>query len=375
MIKNKKPTMVVVSPIIRRDMQSSFQMFKKIKIIHLYKQASYEDMEKNDFNENTLQYFNFFDLLIKIKKTNPDIIQGSEVFWFPFSLIECCATYLMSRLLKKPLILPAYEIVFPEKKYGYILGKLVKLINKIYCNQAKVIFYVSNKAKINYVNSGVNKNKFIKNLWGLWGVDTKEFIPDIKNKKLTDQKPRILFVGNLVYRKGIVYLLESFLQIKKEEKNAKLYIVGKGKMEADIKKFAYENNLIKDIVLFGVVKNQNIPKMYHKATISVLPSITMNRTAEQLGMVNIQSLACGIPIVTTDCGAITEFIHHNYNGLVVPEKNSLALADACLNLIKNPKLRRRLSVNGRKYVVTNFDNKKNIQQTENIILDMLAKFL
>jgi len=94
-----------------------------------------------------------------------------------------------------------------------------------------------------------------------------------------------------------------------------------------------------------------------------------------LGMVNIQSLACGIPVVTTDCGAITEFIHHNYNGLVVPEKNSLALAYACLNLIKNTKLRRRLDVNGRKYVVTNFDNRKNIQLTENIILDMLAKFL
>jgi len=90
-------------------------------------------------------------------------------------------------------------------------------------------------------------------------------------------------------------------------------------------------------------------------------------------MVNIQSMACGTPVVSTFSGAIPEYVKNGETGILVPERDSEGLANAMIKLLKDDKLRERLGAGARKHVVENLDAKKNIIASEKILLDFLGK--
>jgi glycosyltransferase involved in cell wall biosynthesis len=87
-------------------------------------------------------------------------------------------------------------------------------------------------------------------------------------------------------------------------------------------------------------------------------------------MVNLQSLACGTPIITTKSGAIPEYINSKV-GILVPERDAKALANAMRKLLSNSKYRERMGAAGRQYILENFDARKTIAQTEGMLLELL----
>ena len=87
-------------------------------------------------------------------------------------------------------------------------------------------------------------------------------------------------------------------------------------------------------------------------------------------MVNLQSLACGTPVVTTKSGAIPEYINSRV-GILVPERDAKALAGAMRRLLSDIKYREKLGAAGRKYILENFDAQKTIQKTERLLLELL----
>ena len=366
-----KPKMAMISTDIRRDLLSPIQYFKKLEVIHFFKNAPYSDFHPNEFTMDLIQYKSFFDLCHKVKNHKPDVIQGSEPYGFPKTFPACAASFLMSKLLNVPLFFPMLESRPPEIRFG-LLSSFLKKWLEIYAGHAKIVLYLNNKAKKNLLDAGVDKNKLKWCMWGTWGINIDEFTPK-KNGLEPNFGRAILFVGRLDEHKGIQYLLPAFKKVKEKIKNVRLVIVGEGSLQSEMKKHAKDNGLENDVAFLGVIKNKDMPKYFRAVDLTIVPSITTKKFEEQVGMANIQSMACGVPVVSTYCGGIPEYVKHNETGILVPERDVDSLANAIIKLLKNDELRKKLGKNARKYAIENFDAKKNIKANEKIVLDMLSQ--
>lgn len=363
--------MAMLTESIRRDAHFPLRFFKKIKVIHFYQKAPYGDLTEDELKE-AVQFKNIFDLYKKLKLLHPDFIQGAEPYASKAALLLGFLAYFYSRKFRIPLILPILENRPPEVKFGKIKSLILKPILKLLGKQASLILYHNQGSLRNLLQVGILPSKMHKLPWGLWGVDTKHFVP---TKNGTEPKfkgkPIILFVGRLDEAKGIQYILKAFLKIRKEFKNAILVFVGKGTLESEILKFKNKYHLQKSIILTGVVKNKDLPPYFRSASVSLYPSVTLKTWEEQLGTVNLQSLACGTPVVSTFSGAIPEYVPSGIVGILVAERNFQKLGQAVIEILKNPKLRKTFSQNGRQYVVENYDIRKIVKKAEKLTLQLL----
>lgn len=356
---NNKPKMAFICTGIRRDLISPIRYFKRIEVVPFYQNIPYSDFDPKEFNGDLVHYRSIFDLCYKIRKYKPDIIQGSEPYGFPITSQACGASYLMSKFLNVPMVFPMLENRPPEIKFRFI-GSFLKAHLRFYANSAKTIFYLNDGAKRNLLSAGVEPNKLKRLMWGCWGVDIDEFAPR-KNGSEPSFGRSILFVGRLSEDKGIHYLLRAFEKVREVLDDVKLIIIGKGR---HIKPE-------KDIIVLGTVKNKDLPPYFRAVDLTITPSITTSKWEEQIGMVNLQSMACGTPVVSTYSGAIPEYVKHNETGILVPERDVDSLASVIIILLTEDKIRKRLGRNARKYTVENFDAKKNIEANEKIVLELL----
>lgn len=178
------------------------------------------------------------------------------------------------------------------------------------------------KAQKALISEGVNKEK--TTLLKL-GVDIDRFKPaGLRQKKV------ILFVGRMVPEKGPQLLLNSFRKILSKHPDYHLYMLGTGPLTAKIKK-NINNYKLNNKVKITNLKYQNIHTIYQQARIFVLPSYSTPTWEEQYGMVLLEAMACGLPIVSTDCGAIPEVL--GQAGIIVPQKNQEAITNALHQLI------------------------------------------
>lgn len=358
-------TLAILTESIRFDNHHPLNYFKRIEPVHFYQNAPYGDLKKNELI-GAVQYRNFQDLEDKLIKLKPDIIQGAEPYGSRKQLRLCYLAWKIARKLKIPLIFGMLENRNPRKRFGLVLGVALKRVLRAYAKRAKLIFYLNDGAKRNLIMAGVPEYKLKRLLYGVWGVDTAVFRPKSQiacGPNLKSQN--ILFVGRLDEAKGIPYLLEAWKKIHKEFPEIKLIMAGKGPLE---KKLEY----LKGIKYIGMVKNQDLPALYNSALFTVYPSVTLQRWEEQVGTVNLQSLACGTPVITTKSGAIPEYVNDKV-GILVPERDAKALAGAMRKLLSDEKLRLRLGENGRQYILENFDAQKTVQKTEELLLGLLKE--
>lgn len=364
--------MAVLTEAIRRDAHFPLYFFKKIKPTHFYQTAPYGDLTPKELS-NAVKFKNIFALYQKIKKLRPDLIQGAEPYASKKALILGLLAYFISKKFKIPLILPVLENRPPEIRFGKLKSLILKPILKLLGNQASLILYHNQGALQNLRQAGIAEEKMHKLPWGLWGVDTKTFLPRKNGQKpMFSGSPVILFVGRLAREKGIKYILEAFLKIKKEFENSILVFVGKGDLEKDILKFRKKYHFEKSIILTGVVKNKDLPPYFRAASLTVYPSVTIRTWEEQLGTVNLQSLSCGTPVVSTRSGAIPEYVPSGKVGILVEEKNSEKLARAVIKILKDKKLRENFSKTGRDYVVKNFDIRITVRKAEKLCLKLFG---
>lgn len=166
---------------------------------------------------------------------------------------------------------------------------------------------------------------------------------------------RILYVGRLIERKGIPYLVEAMSHIVTKV-NARLDIVGEGALFNAILAQVTRSGLGNYVYLHGRVSERKLEKFYRKCDIFVLPAIqdTWGDT-EGLGVVLLEAMSFGKPVVASRVGGIPDIVHNGKNGLLVSEKDPSALARAIQVLLTDTMKRRRMGLNGLEYVRKNFD--------------------
>ena len=162
-------------------------------------------------------------------------------------------------------------------------------------------------------------------------------------------EPCVLFVGSLIPRKGLPFLVEAAKKIVKENAETKFLIVGDGPLRNQLAASLEAANLSGNFKFLGNFKEDALPAMYNCADVFVLPSIQ-----EGQGIVLLEAQASGKPVVAFDVGGVNEAVQNKETGLLVNRGSSGELADALLKLLSDNTLREKMGTNGRRFVTENF---------------------
>ena len=158
--------------------------------------------------------------------------------------------------------------------------------------------------------------------------------------------PRLLFVGRLDERKGLRYLLNAMPKILAEHP-VELRVVGEGILEEELKAQCNMMNLSKSVRFLGFITKEELATEYATCDIFILPAIIDSKgDTEGLGIVMIEALAHGKPVIASHVGGIPDVIFHGETGLLIPEKNPDFLATAVLDLLANPNYAKKLGKAG-----------------------------
>ena len=168
------------------------------------------------------------------------------------------------------------------------------------------------------------------------GVDPKKLflVPYGLNEdwfkyKADPKKGRILFVGLVGLRKGVHYLAEAARILSNKGYDYQILVVGTKLVDTN-------NDLFKGPQYKGHIPRNEIINEYLSADVFVLPTIV-----DGFGLVHLEAMACGVPVVTTEnCGSVVD---NNEDGLIIPIRDPVAIADAIVKIVENRNLREKMS--------------------------------
>ncbi|HPI67527.1 MAG TPA: glycosyltransferase [bacterium] len=225
-----------------------------------------------------------------------------------------------------------------------IFKRLIKLILSLFTHK---IFAVSQAVKdYSHKKDGINAQK-IKVIYN--GIDTAKFIQTEFN--FNHKNPIISCIGRLEEQKGQKYLILAMTEIIKKYPGARLWLVGNGSQQKNLKAQTDKLNLKNSVELLPATPD--VKAILQKTDIFVLPSLW-----EGLGIVLLEALAALKPVVASRIAAVDEIIIDNQTGLLAEPKNSLDLANKIICLLENPNLAKELATNGQKMILENFNLKK-----------------
>jgi glycosyltransferase involved in cell wall biosynthesis len=182
------------------------------------------------------------------------------------------------------------------------------------------------------------------------GVDTTLFRPtEPKGKYLPEGQFKILTVARLHKYKGIEYLIEA-MRLLQEMPEAKLYILGKGSEEVNLKRRVKRFGLEKKVeFLREAIPNYEMPFLYNECDVYVQPSII-----EPYGIAVLEAMACGKPVIGTKVGGMLDTVKEGETGLLVEPGNVEEIAERIM-ILKDENKRERMGIRARKWVVDNFE--------------------
>ena len=277
----------------------------------------------------------FSELRDEIK---PDIIH-SHVFK------SALPALLLKKAYNLPLVVTEHADVVDRYRRGY-LQKIKNNISRILCkfsfNQADIITVPSSVFREYLQSLGITGEiKVIPNI-----VDTNIFYPKKRDEK--DVK-NILFVGTLTPVKGVDNILKAFKKVLHKQKNVRLDIVGDGNKKR-YEKLAKSLNILDYVKFHGAKSQKDIACFMQECDFLILPSLY-----ETFGIVLIEAMACGRPVISTTKGGPKDIINDK-RGLLVPPEDEIKLAEAINYMLDN--LDRYDSEQISRYITENFGYEK-----------------
>lgn len=304
---SKREDVVVIAPVgIERE-----NFVKYVKIIELELGTTIKK-----FFINTLIFTRPIKFLNTIYKENPDIIQCNDCpLWLSFFL---------PFLIKYPIVTTIHDVNphIGRRKFDQIIGKNMH----IRFSDCLIVHGKKAKEELN-----TNKNCYI-----IPHGDYSFFLNYSKDD-IDEEENSILFFGRIEEYKGLEYLIKAVSHISNDFPGIKLIIAGSGDFNG------YQNMILNDKnfeVHNRFIPDEEVPSFFQRAKIVVLPYIEGTQT----GIIPI-AYAFKKPVVVTDVGSIPEVVENGKTGFIVPSKDSNALAEAIIKLLKDDKLRKQMGEN------------------------------
>lgn len=294
-----------------------------------------------------------FKIYKYIKKIQPDLIYANCFF-----AVKILAPVI--KLLKIKTIWHKHIII--DKKYNSYLASQIreysKYVDKIIC--------VSEAVRNSLINIGVDKNK-LEVIYN--GIEKPELNVLKERKKLreklkVEEKFLIGSIGFFRENKGFEIFIRCAKELKSMIKNLKFILVGRSDTEDEsqekrLRQLIKDLNLKEDFILPGYIEKYKILPAFD---LFVLPSY-----AEPFGLITLEAMALGIPVVAFASGGTREIIKDGYNGFMVKEINFKSLAQKIKSIIKNKRKLKKISQNAKKHILKNFNIKNQISKTVKII--------
>ncbi len=188
-----------------------------------------------------------------------------------------------------------------------------------------------------------------------FGIPIARFDLDEAGRKrvdeLRDGPPTVLFVGRLVYYKGVEFLIRAMADTK-----ARLRIVGTGPLEDSLRALARQKGIADRVEFLGQVSEQDLVAHYHACDVFALPSIT---NQEMFGLVQLEAMACRKPVISTNLPTGVPWVNqHGKTGYTVVPRNSEELACSIQRLLSSRELREDMGAAGRMRVEQHFTSVK-----------------
>ena len=202
--------------------------------------------------------------------------------------------------------------------------------------------------KINVIPNGINLSNFT-------GIE-RDY--DFRRQYAMDYEIIILYVGRLLYEKGIQHLIAAMPKILSNYHDAKLIIAGRGGMMDELKAEARNLGLGNKIYFTGYLDSKQVQKMYKCADVAVFPS-----TYEPFGIVALEAMLAGVPTVVSDVGGLNEIINHGVDGMKSYTGNPNSIADSVTALLKDHQLAANVSKKAKQKVKEQFNWEKIAQDT------------
>ena len=213
--------------------------------------------------------------------------------------------------------------------------------------------------KLVMVPNGVNTEVYAGH-----GEDLSEF----RSKFALPEEKIVLFVGRLVYEKGVHVLVNAVPKVL-EKANAKFIIVGNGYMKEQLSGLVKSMGLVHKVLFTGFVDDETLRKLQRCADVSVVPSLF-----EPFGIVALEAMAARSPVVVSDTGGLSEIVEHDISGVKVYVNNPDSLAWGINRILIDDGFANWLRTNAFKRVQEKYNWDKIGQQTSNIFRTVLNEY-
>jgi glycosyltransferase involved in cell wall biosynthesis len=242
-------------------------------------------------------------------------------------------SYLLNRTAGLPYVVSLQGPDVPgfETRYGYLYPMLRPVIRRIWRHAACVTAISRDHCRLARRTMPELDIPQIPN-----GVDVSTFCPG--EPRQDEEEPGILCVGRLIERKGQQHLLQALAALRDSQAPwRRVIFVGTGDNEGALHAQAEKLGLTDRVRFAGFVGRDEMPSVYRRADIFVLPSQN-----EGMSMALLEALASGLPVIVTNTGGTEELVEHGRNGLVVPWGDVPSLTAALRRLIEDVAQRRRM---------------------------------
>ena len=300
------------------------------------------------------------------KKINADIYEAHTVSGY-----KLLKTFKKQKK-KEPFIQTIHGVLADEYIKATQRGTptiQTKLANIVMWKLSKLEKQAAEKANIIITISKYTQNKIIQ-LYEIEkekirivpnGVDIQKFKPlknqsTIKRQIGINNRQCVLFVGRLIPRKGLSFLVQAAKHIIKEKEQTAFVIVGDGPQKNQLISDLEKNRIRKNFIFLGDIKDEILPLIYNCAEVFVFPSVQ-----EGQGIALLEAQAVSKPVITFNTGGVRETILNQETGLLV-EPNSKELANAIIKLLKNEEMRNKMGKKGREFVSKNFSWEKSAKK-------------
>ncbi|RAP52608.1 MAG: glycosyl transferase [Methanosphaera sp. rholeuAM270] len=271
---------------------------------------------------------------------------------------------IVSRIRNKPLVVTYHNDIVGEGFANFIAGVYNNTTLKLLLNKADKIIITQD----DYINSTHLQNYRNKIVTIPNGVDTSLFTPT-QEKRKNNQIFFLSVLDKFHKYKGLDYLLDALVEVKKEIPDVKLIVGGKGELLDFYKSKTRKLDLEDNVEFKGFLTDEEVIKNYQESELFILPSISSLQ--EGFGIVVLEALSCETPVISTDIVGVSDDVIETNSGIIIAPRNVGMLEEAIIKILCDKELIRTMGRNGRKLVMEKYEWSKIAETIHELYEDLL----